>query len=160
MYVYNYRAEVLPPKQEKHISGNHRFKTETMSEAEKTVVLAKLAADPVLAGKAKRTLEMPVHPKLESKTKWQQSTIPITSELRRNLNRIADGAAKNSKKKNKKLKNYVSVVEREAMKRVRLREIKKSGADMSKFIMTGKVREHMSRRIDFGTISNDIDFLL
>ena len=32
MYVYNYRAEVLPPKQEKHVSGKHRFKTETMSE--------------------------------------------------------------------------------------------------------------------------------
>ena len=46
-----------------------------------------------------------------------------------------------SKKKNSKLKNYVSVVEREAMKRARLREIKKSGADMSKFIMTGKLED-------------------
>ena len=75
--------------------------------------MAKLAADPVLAGKAKRTQEMPVHPKLDSKTKWAQSTIPLTNELRKNLNRIADGAAKNSAKKNKQLKNYVSVVERE-----------------------------------------------
>lgn len=46
-----------------------------------------------------------------------------------------------SKKKNAKLKNYVSVVEREAMKRAKLREIKKSGADMSKFIMTGKLED-------------------
>ena len=35
----------------------------------------------------------------------------------------------------------MSVVEREAMKRARLREIKKSGADMSKFIMTGKLED-------------------
>ena len=35
----------------------------------------------------------------------------------------------------------MSVVEREAMKRAKLREIKKSGADMSKFIMTGKLED-------------------
>ncbi|GMH94522.1 hypothetical protein TL16_g12928 [Triparma laevis f. inornata] len=141
MYRYNYRAEVLPPKQEKHVNGKHRFKTETMSDAEKTAIAAKLAANPVLAGKAKRTEEMPVNPKLEGKTPWAQSTIPVAGELRSNLNRIATGSKKNSEKKNKMLKNYVSVVEKEALKRLRLREIKKSGADMSKFIMTGKLEE-------------------
>jgi hypothetical protein len=141
MYRYNYRAEVLPPKQPVHVNKSHRFKTETMSEAQKADILAEKASDPVLSGKAKRTEEMPVNPKLQDKIRWAQSTVPLAHELRSNLNRIMEGSKKNSKNKNAKLKNYVSVVEREAMKRERLREIKKSGADMSKFIMTGKLED-------------------
>jgi hypothetical protein len=70
MYRYNYRAEVLPAKQLAHVNMNKRAAAaETMSEAQRTLVLSQQAADPVLAGKAKRTEEMPVHPKLAEKTK-------------------------------------------------------------------------------------------
>lgn len=70
MYRYNYRAEVLPAKQLAHVNMNKRAAAaETMSDAQRTLVLSQQAADPVLAGKAKRTEEMPVHPKLAGKTK-------------------------------------------------------------------------------------------
>ncbi len=142
MYRYNYRAEVLPPKQPPHVSKNLRTaKMATLSDAERAEVAALEAADPVLAGKAKRMEEMPVHPKLSGKEKWAQSTVPLANELRANLNKIATKSQENSKKKNSQLKNYVSVEKREAMKRARMRELKKSGADMSKFIMTGKLVE-------------------
>ena len=62
-------------------------------------------------------------------------------QLRSNLNRIATGSQDNSKKKNALLKNYISVEKREELKRIKMRELKKSGADMSKFIMTGKLED-------------------
>jgi hypothetical protein len=123
------------------VSKPHRFKTETLSEAEKIDITSRQAADPVLAGRAKRTEEMPVHPNLSDKTKWAQSTIPIASELRANLNRIATGSKANSDKKNSRLKDYISVEKREEIKRVKMRELKASGADISKFIMTGKLED-------------------
>ncbi|GMI58864.1 hypothetical protein ScalyP_jg11059 [Parmales sp. scaly parma] len=100
-----------------------------------------MAQDPVYNGQAKRMEEMPVHPNLIDVTGWKQSTIPIAQELRNNLNRIADSSKKNSTKKNSLLKNYVSVTQKEATKRLRLRKLKESGADMSKFIMTGKLED-------------------
>ena len=81
---------------------------------------------------------MPVHPNLADKNRWKQSTIPLAHELRSNLNRIATQSLANSSKKNKLLKNYVSVEKKEAIKRANLRKLKESGADMSKFIMTGE----------------------
>jgi len=141
MYRYNYRAEVLPPKQTVHVNRSHRFKTETLSEAEKKDIMEQQRSDPVLAGTAKRMEEMAVHPHLAGKTKWAQSTIPVTKELRANLNRIATGSKANSTRKNSMLKNYVSVEKKEEIKRLKMRELKKSGADISKFIMTGKLED-------------------
>jgi len=141
MYRYNYRAEVLPPKQPPHLNKSHRFKIDEMSEDEKMKTQRIMESDPIFNGQSKRMEEMPVHPKLADKTKWKQSTIPLANELRTNLNRIASQSQLNSKKKNKQLKNYVSVEKKEAIKRANLRKLKESGADMSKFIMTGKLED-------------------
>ena len=134
-------CRVKQKNQPVHMPKSHRFKTETLSEDMKREIVLQQASDPVFAGKAKRTEEMPVNPKLNGKKSWAQSTVPIAAELRANLNRIASGAQKNSVRKNSTLKNYVSVEKREAIKRARMRDIKKSGADMSKFIMTGKLQD-------------------
>ena len=74
MYQYNYRAETLPPKNLAVIPKPHKFKIDMMDPATRSTITMKRATDPVLAGRAMRTMEMPVNPKLVGKPGWNQST--------------------------------------------------------------------------------------
>jgi hypothetical protein len=112
-----------------------------MSDSQKSDIMALRSTDPVFRGQAKRTQEMPVHPGLEGKLKWKQSTVPLASEMRSNLTRISSGSKLNSTKKNGLLKNYVSVEKREQLKRTQIRGLKAQGADVTKFIQTGKLQD-------------------
>ena len=141
MYEYNYRAEVLPPKQPGHIFKAHRFRVDVMADEEKAMIKTMHATDPVYRGQFKRTEEMPVNPKLEGKLKWQQSTIAVPAEIRRSMASLEDKRKTNSVKKNSTLKEYVSVEKKEAVRRAELRALKESGADITKFIQTGQLED-------------------
>ena len=54
MYRYNYRAEVLPPKQPPHLNKSHRFRVDGTSEEEKKQTKLIMESDPIFNGQSKR----------------------------------------------------------------------------------------------------------
>eukprot|EP00968_Pinguiococcus_pyrenoidosus_P013986 scaffold1272_cov250-Pinguiococcus_pyrenoidosus.AAC.78 len=74
-YQYNFRAEVLPPKNLPPATAPSKFTVSTMSEKELSELTRQRTAEPLRAGYASRTKELPVHPNLEAKEPWDYRTV-------------------------------------------------------------------------------------
>lgn len=107
MYQYNLRAEQLPPKNVEHIPTAGKFKIDVMPEETKRRIRAIRAADSVLNGRAKSVGEMPINPKLDGKTAWNQSSEFLKGPVDARDSAVAVRARANSARHSTALKGYV-----------------------------------------------------
>lgn len=134
MHQYNFRAEVLPDKTLEHIPKPHKFKVSTISEKEALHITQRKKEDPVLAGTAKRCMEMPVNPKLHGKAEWNQSSYVTKDDSAASWASMERGRTANSKKKEKHLvSGYVNPEKRVAMRDLETRRMKEEGGSTAFF---------------------------
>jgi hypothetical protein len=81
MYQYNYRAEVLPPKNVMHIPNPGKWGVTSFSKELIESIEMQKAGSRLLQGQYKRTEEMPVNPKLEGKSEWSKESRASRQEL-------------------------------------------------------------------------------
>lgn len=82
MYQYNFRAEVLPPKNVEYVAQPSKFVVANVSPATAARVAAAKAGSRLLSGAHKRTEEMPVHPKLAGLPGWRPESRATRPEQR------------------------------------------------------------------------------
>lgn len=111
-YIYNYRAEVLPPKNIPPIEKPSKFQVTTQLESQVKEILDIRQEDPINRGIFPRMTEMPIHPKLADAKLWNYSTEILKEDRIANFNKINTQAMENSQKKIPELvkPDYVSPV--------------------------------------------------
>ena len=116
VYKYNYRAEVLPKTMTDYIpkSSKLQFDARTLSRGNHS------ESRPV----SKRTEEMPVHPALATKPKWNLSTEVVPRERAGRAALDEERRSANTRTHNGTLKGYKTPVQIERARMTRLRQEK------------------------------------
>mmetsp|Transcript_9737 Transcript_9737/g.9819 ORF Transcript_9737/g.9819 Transcript_9737/m.9819 type:complete len:334 (+) Transcript_9737:111-1112(+) len=130
-YQYNYRAEVLPNKNIPKIDKSTKFHLSAMDPETISRLEEEREKDPIAQGKFHRTSEMPTHPNLVNKTKWNASTELLKNEREARLKSLVDKSASNSMKKKKDIKKsgrYISPIQRSEQFSDEVRRQKKSNS--------------------------------
>mmetsp|Transcript_55461 Transcript_55461/g.109960 ORF Transcript_55461/g.109960 Transcript_55461/m.109960 type:complete len:336 (+) Transcript_55461:64-1071(+) len=81
MYEYNFRSEVLPPKNLPHIPPQSKWVVDGTSAELKAAVETAKAGSRLYSGSFKRTEEMPVNPKLNGLQAWRPESRANKQEL-------------------------------------------------------------------------------
>ena len=122
---YNYRAEVLPPKNLPPASAPSKWRVPAMSEMQRQALRRRRSAEPLRAGCARSTQEMPVHPALEGKPEWDGSVVYGGVDYRAALAAQAEASRRNSVRYRMK-KPHVGPVRRAALEAERIRKLKET----------------------------------
>uniref|UniRef100_A0A6U4KM00 Uncharacterized protein n=1 Tax=Phaeomonas parva TaxID=124430 RepID=A0A6U4KM00_9STRA len=149
-YVYNYRAEVLPPKNLPPATAPTKFTVTTLRGDSLDTLKRQRTAEPLRAGYASRTREMPVHPSLEGKTRWDTGTIYTGEEYKTALSR-QDAACKRNSRRFKPKRAYENPMERSKNHARRIREIKKTGAGFDPDDFYTTLKAETAKSIEFTT---------
>ena len=91
-YQYNFRAEVLPPKNPPHVVQASKFAVTNVSPEMAQQVTTAKAGSRLLSGHYKRTEEMPINPKLEGMPIWRPESRATRQEERALLAAQSAGA--------------------------------------------------------------------
>ncbi|CAM9433080.1 unnamed protein product [Chrysoparadoxa australica] len=123
-YQYNYRAEVLAPKQPAPAPKLGKFQVTTLSAEETESRRERSRTYP----HPKRTAELPIHPNLEHKVEWNMSTfVEPRQRLVSTAPPLGQRPATLFAEKTGMLKGYIGPEERARQAREEIRELKKIG---------------------------------
>jgi hypothetical protein len=131
MHQYNYRAEVLPPKNPEFNKPPEKLKPSVTKRYSRYGDRDNIPPEMTMAGAderllvsqvARRTQEMPVNPKLEGKELWNHSSYVEKYDIVNRIQKDEAARLKNSMRKKQALKNYKSpeVLAKEERERLRL----------------------------------------
>lgn len=98
MYQYNFRSEVLPPKNLPHIPAPSKWGVDGTSGVLKDAVETAKAGSRLYAGSFKRTEEMPVNPRLNGLEAWRPESRSSKQELLGLAKKEAQQARKSSQR--------------------------------------------------------------
>lgn len=148
LYKYNYRAEVLPKPSDKFVPrcGRQNFDQRRLHK--------ELRKEHTKIVPSKRISEMPVHPALENKMSWDNSTTINRNKLDQHSELTRRHAKKNSRAKSERLKKegYLTPAERETQRMEKLREKReKRIKGISEEVKSSESKEKEGR---FGHVEN------
>lgn len=131
-YQYNYRSEVMPPRNPPPIDKTSKFhiSTQQPQEVEKIKTMA-IEASRLKSGQFNGTSEWIIHPDLIGATDWNCCTDLLPCDKNRAYDNLMKASTMHTKKQNKKIalkKDYVSPRERSAQVAEEVRKLKASNS--------------------------------
>jgi hypothetical protein len=98
MYQYNFRSEVLPPKNLPHIPSKSKWVVDSTSSSLREAVSTAQAGSRLYSGAYKRTEEMPINPKLDGLEGWRPESRATNQELLSIAKKEAQTAQRSSRR--------------------------------------------------------------
>eukprot|EP01041_Mallomonas_annulata_P011554 gene11554-24166_t len=152
-YEYNYRAEVLPPKNMDSLEKPSKLHFTSQLQSTANEIKQKMEADPIARGIYPRMTEMPIHPNLAEAKSWNCSTEILMEDKLAKAKEIEQKAKLYSQKKIKELNvkaQYMNPMELSMKLSQEVRAQKKSGT----FSLDHHVFHHPPEEIDRKSLKN------
>lgn len=131
-YQYNYRSEILPPRNPAPIDKGTKFHISIQQPQEvEAIKTMHLETNQLKSGQFNGTSEWIIHPTLVGASEWQKSTELLPSDKRAAYEDLMNASGKHTKLKNKKMatkKEYVSPMERSSKLAEEVRKLKASNS--------------------------------